>query len=143
MKWWRIAQVKVTEWWDLMDILCSKGIQRHSYFSVLDRRILVVVNALGKLTVTMVMRNLRMTLFVISEVEENPAFTLVTRSKRLGKSVSGQDAVEVILESRASKARIVFAKGVGLVATVFQESSMPAGTAEVFIGGRGSGFLGE
>lgn len=60
-----------------------------------------------------------------------------------GQSVSGQDAVEVILESRASKARIVFAKGIGLVATVFQESSMPAGTAEVFIGGRGAGVMGE
>lgn len=60
-----------------------------------------------------------------------------------GKSVSGQDAVEVVLESRSSKARIVFAKGVGLVATVFQESLSPAGTAEVFIGGRGDGVLGQ
>jgi len=60
-----------------------------------------------------------------------------------GNSVAGQDAVEVVLESRASKARIVFAKGVGLVATVFQESSTPSGTAEVFIGGSGSGVLGE
>lgn len=60
-----------------------------------------------------------------------------------GKSVSGQDAVEVVLEARASKARIVFAKGVGLVATVFQESLAPAGTAEVFIGGSGDGFFGE
>lgn len=60
-----------------------------------------------------------------------------------GKSVSGQDAVEVVLEGRASKARIVFAKGVGLVATVFQESLSPAGTAEVFIGGKGEGLLGE
>jgi hypothetical protein len=60
-----------------------------------------------------------------------------------GKSVSGQDAVEVVLESRTSKARIVFAKGIGLVATVFQESLSPAGTAEVFIGGSGTGFLGE
>jgi hypothetical protein len=60
-----------------------------------------------------------------------------------GTSVSGQDAVEVVLESRTSKARIVFAKGIGLVATVFQESLSPAGTAEVFIGGSGSGFLGE
>lgn len=60
-----------------------------------------------------------------------------------GKSVSGQDAVEVVLQARASKARIVFAKGVGLVATVFQESLQPAGTAEVFIGGSGNGFMGE
>ena len=60
-----------------------------------------------------------------------------------GKSVSGRDAVEVVLEGRSSKARIVFAKGVGLVATVFQESLSPAGTAEVFIGGSGSGVLGE
>lgn len=56
-----------------------------------------------------------------------------------GQSTSGQDAVEVLLQGRESKARIVFAKGVGLVATVFQESSMPAGTAEVFIGGKSSG----
>lgn len=55
-----------------------------------------------------------------------------------GQSTSGQDAVEVVLEGRESKARIVFAKGIGLVATVFQEGLMPAGTAEVFIGGSGS-----
>jgi hypothetical protein len=60
-----------------------------------------------------------------------------------GKSVSGRDAVEVVLEGRSSKARIVFAKGIGLVATVFQESLSPAGTAEVFIGGSGAGVLGE
>ena len=58
-----------------------------------------------------------------------------------GQSTSGQDAVEVILTGRDSKARIVFAKGVGLVATVFQESMMPAGTAEVFIGGTSSGSM--
>ena len=55
-----------------------------------------------------------------------------------GQSVSGEDAVEVIMEGRASKARIVFAKGTGLVATLFQESLQPAGTAEVFIGAGGS-----
>ena len=55
-----------------------------------------------------------------------------------GQSVSGSDAVEVILEGRDSKARIVFAKGTGLVATLFQESLQPAGTAEVFIGAGGS-----
>lgn len=61
-----------------------------------------------------------------------------------GQSTSGQDAVEVILQGRESKARIVFAKGVGLVATVFQEGLMPAGTAEVFIGGTsGAGVFGE
>lgn len=61
-----------------------------------------------------------------------------------GQSTSGQDAVEVVLQGRESKARIVFAKGVGLVATVFQESSSPAGTAEVFIGGTSSaGVFGE
>jgi hypothetical protein len=51
-----------------------------------------------------------------------------------GQTVSGQEAVEVVLEGRSSTARIVFAKNQGLVATVFQESSEPAGTAEVFIG---------
>jgi hypothetical protein len=58
-----------------------------------------------------------------------------------GQSTSGQDAVEVVLQGRESKARIVFAKGVGLVATVFQESLTPAGTAEVFIGGTSSGSM--
>jgi hypothetical protein len=56
-----------------------------------------------------------------------------------GQSTSGQDAVEVILTGRESKARIVFAQGIGLVATVFQEGLMPAGTAEVFIGGSSGG----
>jgi hypothetical protein len=51
-----------------------------------------------------------------------------------GQTVSGQDAVEVVLEGRSSTARIVFAKNQGLVATVFQESLEPPGTAEVFIG---------
>ena len=51
-----------------------------------------------------------------------------------GQTVSGQEAVEVVLEGRSSKARIVFAKGSGLVATVFQENLQPAGTAEVFFG---------
>jgi len=55
-----------------------------------------------------------------------------------GQSVSGGDAVEVVLEGRDSKARIVFAKGTGLVATLFQESLQPAGTSEVFIGAGGS-----
>jgi hypothetical protein len=56
-----------------------------------------------------------------------------------GQTVTGQDALEVTLSGGTSKARIVFAKGSGLVATVFQESSSPAGTAEVFIGGQSSG----
>ncbi|MEY4629951.1 MAG: hypothetical protein RIQ81_71 [Pseudomonadota bacterium] len=51
-----------------------------------------------------------------------------------GDTVSGSDAIEVTLQSRDSLARILFAKGTGLVATLFQESSQPAGTAEVFIG---------
>jgi hypothetical protein len=51
-----------------------------------------------------------------------------------GDTVSGSDAIEVTLQSRDSLARILFAKGVGLVATLFQESSEPAGTSEVFIG---------
>jgi hypothetical protein len=51
-----------------------------------------------------------------------------------GDTVSGSDAIEVTLQSRESTARILFAKGVGLVATLFQESSQPAGTSEVFIG---------
>ncbi len=55
-----------------------------------------------------------------------------------GQSVSGGDAVEVVMEGRDSKARIVFAKGTGLVATLFQESLQPAGTSEVFIGAGGS-----
>lgn len=54
-------------------------------------------------------------------------------AKTAGLSVDGQDAVEVILKGRDSTARIVFGKGKGLVATLFQESSMPAGTSEVFI----------
>jgi hypothetical protein len=55
-----------------------------------------------------------------------------------GQTVNGQDAVEVTLEGRSSTARIVFAKGEGLVATVFQEKLEPAGTAEVFIGRSGA-----
>jgi hypothetical protein len=64
-------------------------------------------------------------------------------AKTAGQSSSGDDAVEVVLEGRESKARIVFGKGTGLVATVFQESSMPAGTAEVFIGGTSSGQVSD
>lgn len=52
-----------------------------------------------------------------------------------GRSVSGQDAVRVTLKSRETTTTILFAKGVGLVATHFQETSSPDGTAEVFIGG--------
>lgn len=59
-------------------------------------------------------------------------------AKTAGFSVEGQDAVEVELKGRNSTARIVFGKGTGLVATLFQESSMPAGTAEVFIDAKGS-----
>lgn len=54
-------------------------------------------------------------------------------AKTAGSTVKGQDAIEVTLVGRDSKARIVFGKGTGLVATLFQESAMPAGTAEVFI----------
>lgn len=54
-----------------------------------------------------------------------------------GDQISGTDAIEVTLTNRESTARILFAKGAGLVATLFQESSMPAGTAEVFIDARG------
>jgi hypothetical protein len=60
-------------------------------------------------------------------------------AKTAGLSVQGQHAVEVVLKGRDSTARIVFAKGTGLVATVFQESSAPAGTAEVFIDAKASG----
>ncbi len=56
------------------------------------------------------------------------------------RSTSGQDAVEVILESRHSKARIVFGKNVGLVSVVFQEELMPTGTSEVFIDSQSGGL---
>lgn len=59
-------------------------------------------------------------------------------AKTAGQSTGGQDAIEVVLKGRESTARLVFEKNVGLVAVVFQEGSMPAGTAEVFIGGSGS-----
>jgi hypothetical protein len=64
-------------------------------------------------------------------------------AKTAGSSVEGQDAVEVVLKGRNSTARIVFGKGTGLVATLFQESSSPAGTAEVFIDAQGSTSRGD
>jgi hypothetical protein len=70
----------------------------------------------------------------------HPGYTKQTASlvsyqaSTAGQTVSGQDAIEVVLEGGSAKARIVFAKGQGLVATVFQESLQPSGTAEVFIG---------
>jgi hypothetical protein len=43
--------------------------------------------------------------------------------------------VKVELKGKVSTAQIYFAKGVGLVATEFRETSSPDGTAKVYIGG--------
>lgn len=56
------------------------------------------------------------------------------KANTAGKSFAYSDAVEVELVGQSSTAHIYFAKDFGLVATEFRETSMPGGTAKVYIG---------
>lgn len=55
-----------------------------------------------------------------------------------GGSVSYPDVVEVSLSGGESNTEIYFAKGVGPVAVEFRETTMPAGTAKVYIQSSGA-----